>query len=60
MTASEFDQHPELGTDFWGEHPEHPLDVWQSEVADDDTRLGYWAWVLVRIEQEEEDEESEG
>lgn len=32
----------------WGEHPAHPLDLWKYEVANDDTRLGYWAWVEVR------------
>ncbi|MGE4306678.1 MAG: hypothetical protein AB7E24_21920 [Novosphingobium sp.] len=29
----------------WSEDPEYPLADWQAEVANDDTRLGYWAWV---------------
>lgn len=32
----------------WGEHPAHPVDDWKTEVANDDTRLGYWAWVSSR------------
>lgn len=32
----------------WGEHPGHPLSLWKYEVANDDTRLGYWAWVAAR------------
>lgn len=32
----------------WGEHPDHPLSLWKYEVANDDTRLGYWAWVAAR------------
>ncbi len=32
----------------WGEHPDHPVDDWKYEVANDDTRLGYWAWVAIR------------
>ncbi len=35
----------------WGQHPEHPVADWQYEVANDDTRLGYWAWVFDRLEQ---------
>jgi len=34
----------------WGEHTEYTLDDWKYEVANDDTRLGYWEWVTVRIE----------
>lgn len=30
---------------MWGEHPDYPVQDWQSQVADDDTRLGYWQWV---------------
>jgi len=37
----------------WGEHPEHSLEDWRYEVANDDTRLGYWEWVAHRIEGEQ-------
>lgn len=34
----------------WGEHPGHLVADWQYEVANDDTRLGYWQWVANRLE----------
>ncbi len=40
----------------WGEHPDFPVDEWQQEVASDDTRLGYWAWVKAKIDEAEEAE----
>lgn len=39
--------------DIWGEHPGHAVADWQYEVANGDTRLGYWAWVATREEVEE-------
>ena len=35
----------------WGEHPSWPVSDWRNEVADDDTRLGYWGWVSARLEE---------
>ena len=30
---------------YWeGEHPSHYIKDWQSEVANGDTRMGYWEW----------------
>ena len=40
---------------IWGEHPEHSLSDWRYEVENNDTRLGYWDWVLSAIEQAEVD-----
>lgn len=57
MLASEFDKHPELGEDFWAQHPEHTLEDWQDLVSNDDTRLGYWDWVLVRLDEDDEDDD---
>lgn len=31
--------------DHWAEAPGFPVAQWQYEVAEDDTRLGYWQWV---------------
>lgn len=31
--------------DVWGSDPDHPVEQWQYEVENDDTRLGYWDWV---------------
>jgi len=35
---------PEQHGGIWGEHPNHPVSDWQYEVANGDTRLGYWGW----------------
>ena len=35
-------------TDFWSQHPDHPLKVWQYEVANGYTRHGYWEWAANR------------
>ena len=43
----------------WGEHPDYPVDEWQLEVANDDTRKGYWEWVKAKIEEADEDEPDE-
>lgn len=37
-------------TDYWEPLPDHPLEDWQLEVANGDTRLGYWQWVEYRQE----------
>ncbi len=56
MKAHEFDEHTELGTNFWGSDEKFPVSDWQAEVANDDTRLGYWDWVLVQRDLAEDDE----
>ncbi|WP_301851144.1 hypothetical protein [Rhodococcus pyridinivorans] len=33
----------------WGSHPEHSPEDWQFEVANGDTRVGYWEWVAERL-----------
>ena len=33
----------------WEVHPDHPLDDWKYEVANNDTKLGYWNWVFFPI-----------
>jgi len=35
---------------YWTEYPEHPVEDWRAEIANDDTRQGYWEWVADRIE----------
>ena len=35
---------------YWGKHPRFPVSDWQTEVAEDDTRLGYWEWVEIQLE----------
>lgn len=41
----------------WGEHPDHPVADWRYEVANDDTRSGYWEWVALRLATDDEEEE---
>jgi hypothetical protein len=35
----------------WGEHSDLPVEDWQHEVANGDTRLGYWEWVAVQLDE---------
>jgi hypothetical protein len=34
----------------WDDHPDHPVEEWQYEVADGDTRQSYIQWVNSAIE----------
>lgn len=34
----------------WDEDPDHPVEDWQNEVANGDTRLGYAEWVKAKKE----------
>jgi hypothetical protein len=36
----------------WGGHPRHPRADWQYEAGQGDTQIGYWDWVVSRLEQE--------
>jgi hypothetical protein len=36
--------------DHWQDNPDHPVDDWKTEVANDDTRLGYCDWIDARAE----------
>lgn len=55
MLASKFHEVFGDNADFWGQAPDYPLEDWQYEVANDDTRLGYWDWVLCQKEQADEE-----
>lgn len=39
----------------WAEDPDHPVSDWRLEVANDDTRRGYWDWVWDRQREASED-----
>ncbi len=43
---------------YWGEHPEYLLVDWRYEVANDDTRQGYWLWVSHKLNSDFCEEES--
>jgi len=41
-----------LTLDYWNdEYPGYPVADWQYEVANGDTRLGYWEWAEAREEE---------
>lgn len=42
---------------YWKQHPKFPLADWQYEVANNDTRVGYWEWVATQLR--EDDDRSE-
>lgn len=44
---------------YWGKHPEYPLSDWRSEVANNETREGYWDWVEHEFECATDEEENE-
>lgn len=35
---------------MWGSHEGWPVEDWQREVAEDNTRLGYWEWVEANVD----------
>lgn len=39
-------------TDYghWDSDPRFPVEDWQQEVANDETRLGYWEWAEGKVE----------
>ena len=40
---------PRAGQDYWkDEDPDFPLSDWQMEVANGDTRSGYWEWAQAK------------
>ena len=34
----------------WESHPDYAIEDWRYEIANDDTRLGYWEWVAAGID----------
>lgn len=43
----------------WAEHDKFPSRDWRYEVADGDTRLGYWEWVAAQLNDTAEEDEDE-
>lgn len=39
----------------WCEHPVHSSESWRLEVESEFTRLGYWEWVVNRLEEFNDD-----
>lgn len=44
----------EAQSDGWAEHPDYPPSDWARETEENNTRLGYWAWVSSQIDIEEQ------
>jgi hypothetical protein len=42
----------------WSQHPRFPVSDWQYEVTNDTTRLGYWDWVVAKIEEDQHEQAS--
>jgi hypothetical protein len=42
---------------YWGYHPIHLVADWRYEVDNEDTRQGYWEWVVNQIEAKKIEEE---
>jgi len=40
---------------YWGEYSDFPLEDWKYEVANNDTRNGYWNWVNDKVIQSKEE-----
>lgn len=41
------------GYEYWDSHPDFPVSDWRHEVADNNTRMGYWDWVRSEMESKE-------
>lgn len=39
------------GMGYWDEYETYPVADWQYEVANGDTRSGYWDWVKRKIDE---------
>jgi len=46
--------------DYWDNSvDDYPVQDWQLEVANGDTRQGYWEWVEARLEEAKEEEDGD-
>lgn len=37
---------------YWGENDDYPISDWIYEVVNNDTRSGYWDWVINKMTEE--------
>ena len=49
---------PLTGYQYWEDHPRYESSDWRREVADENTRAGYWAWVKNQLAEEKTTEEA--
>ena len=38
---------------YWSSYPDYPVEDWKAEVANGNTRLGYWEWVHNKTKEKE-------
>lgn len=50
--TGDHDNTPPAGYDHWEDHTRYSPDDWKYEVANGDTRTGYWTWVKNKIDDE--------
>ena len=43
------DKLMEANGGYWSEYPRYTVRYWQRQVANHETRLGYWEWVAVQL-----------
>ena len=43
----------------WGQHPDHSASDWAAEAGNNETRLGYWEWVSLKLETVAEEVETD-
>lgn len=56
MTQSADELRNQYG--IWGSHPDYPVGTWKDEVAADETRQGYWAWVAKMLAMDADQDDS--
>jgi len=54
MAKASFKLKEEAGG-YWQENSDFPLRNWMDEVQNEDTRQGYWEWLVEKMEEAEED-----
>jgi hypothetical protein len=42
---------------YWGNHLDYPSEDWRLDVANGDTRRGYWEWVEARLQDAKDEAE---
>jgi hypothetical protein len=45
------DRYRDEDSGDWAEHPRYTMADWALAVLDQETQLGYWAWVLRQVEE---------
>lgn len=45
----EWENTPLEGFERWDSFPSYPVENWKTEVANNETRYGYWSWVKDRL-----------